>query len=102
MIKEDFDILAENMLNDCYDLLLRKEEEYSDKDDRLSAFKLNWLNENKLNPNEVLWGMMVKHLNSIYTMIKNNNTNLMQWYEKLTDSVCYLCLLWGLLNEHKL
>lgn len=101
MKKDDFDLLAQNILNDCYDTLLKKEEEYSEKDDRLSAFKLNFMQSEgiKLNPTEVLWGMMVKHINSIYTLIKNNDLNNPLWYEKIVDNICYLVLLWALIDE---
>lgn len=99
MKKELFDLVSSDLLNDCLETLQSKCGEYSEHDDRLSAFKLNWLSENKLNCNQVLWGMMVKHLNSIYTMINNNELDLIKWHEKITDSICYLCLLWGLIYE---
>lgn len=104
MKKDDFDLLAQNILNDCYDMLLKKEEEYSEKADRLSAFKLNFMQSEgiKLNPTEVLWGMMVKHINSIYTLIKNNDLNNPLWYEKIVDNICYLVLLWALIDEGKI
>ena len=98
MKKEKFDLISWDLLNDCATTLQEKCGEYSEEADRLSAFKLNWIND-KLNPQQVLWGMMVKHLNSIYTMINKDEKNLILWHEKIMDTICYLCLLWGLLRD---
>lgn len=101
-----FNALAKLTVNKALDLLLRKQDEYVLDDDRLKAFRREWLNsENKENPKMVLWGQMAKHISSIYDYCNINSdefdyTHLELWEEKILDNICYLLLLYAIVFEN--
>uniref|UniRef100_A0AAU8GTF7 MazG-like nucleotide pyrophosphohydrolase n=1 Tax=Gordonia phage Petito TaxID=3158876 RepID=A0AAU8GTF7_9CAUD len=52
---------------------------------------------------EALWGFLTKHLVSLSDMVKVDSTDhsLGRWDEKITDSLVYLVLLYGIVNENE-
>lgn len=106
MTQKEFDKIVDEQVNDCIDCLVVKAREYVlDPNDRLRAFKLVWINDKeiKVNPKITLWGQMVKHLSSIYDMsLKNeeyDKENYDKWIEKITDTINYLILLRGIIED---
>lgn len=117
MKQEDFMLVVVEQFKDTVKLLNTKKDEYVFSDDRLSAFKLDWMKRYEkqlipemgyvpcyVNPKEVLWGQMVKHLTSLHDMCKQNDgefdvKNIDKWHEKITDTINYLCLLRAIVEE---
>lgn len=99
MTSSDFNRTVENQLNYCKELLGVKSQEYSpDGDDRLHSFTVaaQLLGCSR---KEALAGMMVKHTVSIYDMCREGEHTPEKWEEKITDSINYLLLLRGILEE---
>lgn len=92
-------------LQEALKLLNTKSAEYSEVNNRLSAFDMEWLKDAPA-PEVTLWGMLAKHLNSIYTMIIKQfvkETNVFYrnvWKEKCFDAINYLLMLLALIEEH--
>lgn len=99
MTNEQFMIEVDKAFARSKQLLIRKEEEYSEGVDRLDQFhKIAILNT--ISPAEALWGMASKHITSIATMIKDPKMyNLKRWREKLNDLRNYTFLLEALLID---
>ena len=106
MTTSDFNKYARLILNYCYSVLSEKTKEYVlDNDDRLKAFKWDWLNtKNEKNEKIILWGQMAKHLSSIYDYCLKNEAdfdraNYSKWIEKITDTINYLIILLAIVKE---
>lgn len=101
MKHNDFIDSVNHTLGHCCDLLLIKSEEYTpDEDDRLAAFKQAAALE-RTTPERALFGMLAKHLISVQNMCdtKIRDYTKERWQEKITDSINYLLLLKGLVDE---
>lgn len=104
MNKNDFEAFIREQLVECLDLLDKKSREYAEVDNRLSAFDIDWLIDAPA-PELTLWGMLVKHLNSIYTMILKTSKGqdkftFKEWQEKCFDILNYILLLLGIEYSH--
>ena len=99
MDNSTFQIEVEKSFLRSKQLLNKKEKEYSEGIDRLDQFKkAGTLNTQP--PTEALWGMAVKHVTSVATMVKNPTSyNLKTWREKVTDLRNYTFLLDALLID---
>lgn len=89
------------MLGYCCDLLLVKSGEYAENNaDRLAAFKQAAALE-RTTPQRALFGMVAKHLVSLQNMSdrKIKDYPLERWNEKIGDTINYLLLLKGLVDE---
>ena len=96
-----FSLLAQTQFAHCMHVLGVKDSEYSSDDDRLHNFKAAALLENTT-PRKALMGMMAKHTISIYDMCQSEQPYTDEcWEEKLTDSINYLVLLKGILEDEK-
>ncbi len=85
----------------CAETLQRKTKEYTgDNPDRLSAFKVAAAMQG-CSPERALAGMMAKHIVSIYDMCyaDRQTFNMEVWDEKITDTLNYLYLLRGIVEE---
>lgn len=107
LTNKEFEATVEQQFQDCREILIEKTKEYVlTDDDRFSAFKLKWLHVlPTVNKKEVLWGQMVKHLNSIHDMcmINDDNYDLAmadKWVEKITDTINYLIILRGIVSDN--
>ena len=99
MTHDEFKKVVDDQLNYCSKLLTSKGEEYvGDKADRLEAFKLPAALR-KTTPKEILFGYMLKHLTSLSDMCREDSKDRDKWVEKITDSINYLLLLRGLVEE---
>lgn len=101
MNAKNFDNLVECQLKRCSDVLTAKDKEYSSPEDRLHNFKRAAALQD-ISPREALRGMMVKHTVSIYDMCKDNKYYPIEvWDEKITDSINYLILLKGIIEDEE-
>lgn len=96
-------ITIRNAFYRCTRLMAGKSREYSPHEDRLESFKVAG-EEDRVSPEEALWGMLRKHLASLNMMcraVTASGTYYPQavWEEKLTDAHNYLFLLEALVKE---
>lgn len=100
MNQDRFNLLVEEMLNHCYQILYRKGKEYKGGyEDRLSSFKRAAILQG-CSTKSALTGMLAKHVVSIYDMCKAKKDFPMEvWEEKLTDAINYLLLLTAIIKE---
>ena len=102
MDRDHFSKLVENRIKASKDVLIIKEEEYSSEQDRLHNFK-RAAAMTGCSTSQAIWGMMVKHLVSIWDMVMGkipDDRDLMS--EKFTDAHNYLYLLEAGLIEQKI
>lgn len=99
MTSLDFKKVVDAQLDYCGALLGVKSEEYADDQDRLQHFKKAGTLMN-CDPKTALFGMLLKHLISLADMCTSGKTYTEErWNEKITDSINYLLLLRGLIEE---
>lgn len=99
MTNQEFNIIADDQINMCLNLLIAKDKEYNNAQiDRFHTFEVaaKLLNCTK---KQALAGMMIKHTVSIYDMCRDGNWTEEQWTEKITDSINYLLLLKAMVVE---
>ena len=104
MTSDEFNLIVEDVFDKCKNVLIEKAKEYVlDKNDRLKAFKLEYLNC-PINSKETLWGALVKHITSVYDMCKQgpefDKTHLDQWDAKIIDIINYMVLLKGIVIDN--
>lgn len=99
MNNTEFMIEVENSHNRSKRVLLKKEKEYAEEEDRLDQFyRVGTLNN--VYPTEALFGMASKHVTSIADMVKVPHIHsLKKWNKKLTDLRNYTLLLDALLRD---
>ena len=100
MTNNDFSAVVKEQLKRIEDLLVVKGAEYNlDETDRFSDFKQAAAFTGQT-PEQVLYGYMLKHWMSITSMIQTEGEFTKErWIEKITDSMVYLTLLRGLLED---
>lgn len=104
MNAEDFDKIVADRMDWCRQTLCAKGDEYAREGDRLWNFKVA---ARKLNchPAEALAGMMVKHTVSVDDIIDGLSKGIVPpkdlVAEKIGDSINYLLLLEGLIEEER-
>ncbi len=99
MNNELFQIEVEKAFLRSKRMLIRKEKEYSQGEDRLDQFKRLGI-ANCESPTKALWGMATKHVDSIGLMVKHPTSyNLKKWRKKITDLRNYTFLLDALLVD---
>lgn len=82
--------------------LIKKADEYNLEEDRLGFFKRSAAFARET-PEQVLYGFLLKHLQSITDMVQSGNKFAKSlWLEKITDIENYLILLIGLLEDDKM
>jgi len=97
----EFNLVFEKQVIRCGEILQRKAKEYTgDSPDRLSAFKVAAAMQG-CGPERALAGMMAKHIVSIYDMCyaEGETYDIAVWDEKITDTLNYLFLLKGIVEE---
>lgn len=97
----EFNLVFEKQVAKCSELLHKKAKEYTgDSPDRLSAFKVAAAMQG-CDPERALAGMMAKHIVSIYDMCyaEDEIYDMAVWDEKITDTLNYLFLLKGIVEE---
>lgn len=107
MTSEEFKKVVEKQLELCKTILDRKTTEYvHDNNDRFEAFKHKWLyNVNAVCPSKkILWYQMAKHIQSLYDIcqiddIKYDIKNRDLILEKITDTINYLIILRGIIDD---
>ena len=101
MTKDTFNIVINDQLNLCTNVLIEKARQYA-TGDRLHNFKVA-AEIQKITPVSALAGMMAKHTVSIYDMCSDTEQNIQHtmdlWEEKITDHINYLLLLKALLVD---
>ena len=101
MTSAEFSKVVAAQLGRCETLLGMKGEEYADDRDRLQHFKKAAVLTDS-DPKAALFGMLLKHLISVSDLCTNGEKySLERWNEKITDSINYLLLLRGLVEEEK-
>ena len=100
MTNSKFTEIVREQLGRIEDLLVIKGAEYNlDDSDRFSDFKQAAAFTGQT-PEQVLYGYMLKHWMSITSMIQTEGEFTKErWIEKITDSMVYLTLLRGLLED---
>ena len=97
----EFNLVLEKQIERCAQTLQRKKKEYTgDSQDRLSAFKVAAAMQG-CSSERALAGMMAKHIVSLYDMCyaDSETFDMATWDEKITDSLNYLFLLRGIVEE---
>ena len=104
MNAQDFENLVDHRMAHCNNVLTRTWEEYSRDGDRLWNFKRAGEKRRKT-PAEALLDMKVKHDVSIDDMVdglgRGDIPSVEQVAEKIGDSINYLLLLEGLIEEDR-
>lgn len=101
MTPKEFNIVLQNTLNKCSELLASKSKEYDFSSDRLHSFKAGakLLDSNSIN---TLLGYLTKHIMSVFDMSKEFEKFPMEkWDEKILDCINYFILLRALLMDEK-
>ena len=102
MNSKDFEVVLEQRLNKCREILGVKASEYATSD-RLHNFKVAAVLSGE-SPIKALGGMMKKHTVSVYDLIEADNRGedipLELWDEKIGDHINYLLLLCALVVEN--
>lgn len=99
MTAQEFNVLLERRIQKIRDVLQAKASEYA-TDDRLHNFKSQPLDNLSETPEQVLWGYLRKHLQSVYDLVMGLKTTTSESVnEKVGDSINYLILLEALFNE---
>lgn len=96
MTLEQFDKFFEDMVQEERDLLLRKGQEYSGKEDRHANFKRLAL-QLKLPPEKILWVYLTKHLDGILSYINGGYAGSEPIRGRIEDARNYLALLAGMI-----
>ena len=99
MNTEEFNKIVEDQLERIRSVLVKKAGEYNLEEDRLGFFKRSAAFAQET-PEQALYGFLLKHLQSITDMVmsgKGYSKDL--WQEKITDTMNYLCLLLGLIED---
>lgn len=98
----NFNRLADERLDKCKEVLVRKNQEYASDTDKLSNFKQAAALKNET-PERALWGMQAKHIISLKKIIEDVDQcklpSLELLTEKITDNINYLILLEALITE---
>ncbi len=98
MTLEQFDIFFMNMIKEEQDLLRRKGQEYSGKEDRHANFKRLAL-QLKLPPEKILWVYLTKHLDGILSYINGDYAGSEPIRGRIEDARNYLALLAGMIES---
>jgi hypothetical protein len=99
MTNEEFNLEVERAFNRSKRVLIKKGEEYTSDNDRLSQFRRAAAVLETTAP-EALIGMAVKHFTSIIDMSHNPHSySRKEWNDKLIDLRNYTFLLDALLTE---
>lgn len=102
MTSNDFNKLASETLQEAIAVLGKKGIEYAeDNPDRLEAFNRAAALQD-VTPTAALFGMFAKHVVSLAMMASNPNPAEYpagQWREKIVDSINYLLLMLGTVEE---
>ena len=101
MTMNDFEKVTQEQIDRCLAVLLKKSKEYSTKTDKLHNFQLA-AGLQGCSEKEALYGMWAKHLVSLSDMCRSDSTyDLALWEEKITDTINYALLLYGLVREEQ-
>lgn len=104
MDAKTFEKIATDRLNKCLFVLIGKGEEYSREGDRLWNFKRAGEKRN-CHPAQALLGMKVKHDVSIDDIVNDLEAGILpskeKLAEKINDSINYLLLIEGLVEEQR-
>jgi len=97
MQTEEFNKVLDESLDKIKKVLVKKADEYA-TEDRLHNFKVAGVFQG-ITPEAALLGMLSKHLVSVAKCVREQETNLDLWDEKLIDSLNYFVLLRALVIE---
>lgn len=96
---QKFNTIFAKQFDRCADVLVAKGVEYAGPEDRLHNFKIAG-KLSGVSPRKALAGMMIKHVVSVYDMCKDDTRYpMVQWDEKITDTINYLILLRAVVEE---
>ena len=99
MTPKEFNVILQDTLSKCSDLLSSKSKEYDFSSDRLHRFKSAAKLQNT-DQVKALLGYLTKHIISVYDMSeKYEDFSLEKWDEKIIDCINYFILLRAILNE---
>ena len=99
LTQEQFEQYFNEITNFCNSMLCSKNKEYAPGTDKLSNFRSagEFTGQDE---KVVLFGYMLKHWDSIKTMIlSGKNYPTEQWREKIADSINYLIILYSMIKE---
>lgn len=99
MTPKEFNVILQDTLDKCSNLLSNKSKEYDFSSDRLHSFKSAAQLQNT-NQVKSLLGYLTKHIISVYDMSeKYEDFSLDKWDEKIIDCINYFILLRAILKE---
>ena len=99
MKSEEFNMVMNDLLDRCKNVLQHKAGEYADSSDRLHNFHTaaELIGCTKA---QACWGMAVKHVVSVSDMVKSGEGYPMSmWDEKIGDMLNYCILLYACVTE---
>lgn len=101
MNADQFELIFEQTVQNCRDVLVNKAKEYASDGDRMHNFKVAG-RFNGRSPEQELWGFLTKHLVSLTDMVQSGEYYPAEkWDEKLGDALNYLFLLRALVVENE-
>ena len=98
MTIDEFDTFYMTMTEEERELLRKKGQEYSGKENRFCNFQSIGIELN-LDPKKILWVYLHKHLDGIRTYIKGEYTGIESIRGRIEDARNYLALLAGMIEE---
>ena len=98
MTLDEFEKFFEKMVKEERDLLHRKGQEYSGKEDRHANFK-RLASQLKLSPEKILWIYLTKHLDGILSYINGDYAGSEPILGRIEDARNYLALLAGMIVD---
>jgi hypothetical protein len=100
MTLEEFDTYFEEMVAEERELLQKKGQEYSGKEDRHANFT-RLAAQLKLAPEKILWVYLTKHMDGILSYINGDYAGSEPIRGRIEDARNYLALLAGMIESKK-
>ena len=100
MTLDEFDEFWDKMLKEEHELLIKKGQEYSGKENRFRNFE-SIGEELSLDPKQVLWVYLHKHMDGIRSYLRGEYTGIEPIRGRIADARNYLVLLAGMIQEEE-
>jgi hypothetical protein len=100
MTLDEFDAFWEEMIVGEKELLMKKGQEYSGKENRFRNFEMIG-EELGMDPKKILWVYLHKHMDGIRSYLRGEYTGIEPIKGRIMDARNYLALLAGIIQEEE-
>lgn len=100
MTNKQFELIFDEIIAKCHELLVSKGHDYTYGEDRLSNFKEIAI-DTGVAPMQVWYVYFSKHISAIKTYFRNNKLESEPIESRLFDAINYLILGYALIKENK-